>query len=87
MKKILYIGNQLSVHGFNKTSIETLGVLLANEGYQMIFTSNKKNQWLRMVDMIRTTILNAKKIDYILIDTYSTSSFWYAFFCWAPIRA
>lgn len=81
MKKILYIGNQLSVHGFNKTSIETLGVLLANEGYQMIFTSNKKNQWLRMVDMIRTTILNAKKIDYILIDTYSTSSFWYAFFC------
>jgi len=81
MKKILYIGNQLSAHGLNKTSIETLGVLLANEGYEMLFTSNKKNQWLRMFDMMKTTVLHAKKVDYILIDTYSTSSFWYAFFC------
>ncbi|EAZ96227.1 Glycosyl transferase, group 1 [Flavobacteria bacterium BAL38] len=46
-----------------------------------MFTSDKKNQWSRMLDMIRVTLLKAKKVDYILIDTYSTSSFWYAFFC------
>ncbi len=80
-KKILYIGNQLSKHGFNQTSIEILGVLLASEGFQLTFTSNKKNQLLRLLDMTWSTLNNAPKNDYILIDTYSTSSFWYAFFC------
>lgn len=81
MKHLLYIGNQLSKHGYNKTSIETLGVFLEVEGYHVIFTSSKKNQWSRMLDMLYVTLLKAKKVDYILIDTYSTSSFWYAFFC------
>jgi len=81
MKRLLYIGNQLSKHGYNKTSIETLGVFLEVEGYHVIFTSSKKNQWSRMLDMVWVTLLKVKKVDYILIDTYSTSSFWYAFFC------
>ena len=80
-KRLLYIGNQLSKHGYNKTSIETLGVFLEVEGYHVIFTSSKKNQWSRMLDMIRVTLLKARKVDYILIDTYSTSSFWYALVC------
>ena len=81
MKRLLYIGNQLSKHGYNKTSIETLGVFLEVEGYHVIFTSSKKNQWFRMLDMVRVTLLKARKVDYILIDTYSTSSFWYAVVC------
>jgi glycosyltransferase involved in cell wall biosynthesis len=80
-KHLLYIGNQLSKHGYNKTSIETLGVFLEVEGYHVIFTSSKKNQWFRMLDMVRVTLLKARKVDYILIDTYSTSSFWYAVVC------
>ena len=32
-----------------------------------------------MFDMLWTTIRLRNKIDYILIDTYSTSNFWYAF--------
>ena len=80
-KRILYIGNQLHKHGFNKTSIETLGVFLAEEGYSVVYTSDKKNQVVRLFDMMMTTFFKAKKVDYILIDTYSTSSFWYAFFC------
>lgn len=80
-KRILYIGNQLHKHGFNKTSIETLGVFLAEEGYVVEYTSDKKNQVLRLFDMITTTLLCVRKVDYVLIDTYSTSSFWYAFFC------
>ena len=81
MKKIFYIGNQLSKHGFNKTSIETLGEFLKLEGFEMCFTSSKKNQFLRFLDMISSTLFKGRKMDYILIDTYSTSSFWYAFIC------
>ena len=81
MKKLLYIGNQLSEHGINKTSIETLGDFLMQENYRVIRTSSKKNQLLRLLDMIVTTFVNSKKVDYILIDTYSTSSFWYALIC------
>lgn len=81
MKNILYIGNKLNSHGLNKTSIETLGVFLADEGYTLTYTSNKKNQIIRLLDMLFTTLFKMKKVDYILIDTYSTSSFWYAFFC------
>jgi glycosyltransferase involved in cell wall biosynthesis len=81
MKRLLYIGNQLSKHGYNKTSIETLGVFLEVEGYEVMFTSDKKNQWYRMLNMVWVTLLKARKVDYILIDTYSTSSFWYAVVC------
>lgn len=81
MIKILYLGNKLSNHGFNKTSIETLGCLLEAENYYLVFSSSKKNQIFRLFDMIITTLFYSKKVDYIIIDTYSTSSFWYAFFC------
>lgn len=81
MKNLLYIGNKLHKHGFNKTAIETLGVFLADEGYTLAYTSDKENQLVRLLDMMLTTFLKARKADYILIDTYSTSSFWYAFFC------
>lgn len=81
MKNLLYIGNKLHKHGFNKTSIETLGVFLADEGHTISYTSDKKNQVIRLLDMMLTAFLKARKVDYILLDTYSTSSFWYAFFC------
>ena len=77
-KRILYIGNKLSKHGSTTTVIETLGISLSKEGYTIIYASDKKNQIHRMIDMIFTTILNASRVDYVLIDTYSTSSFYYA---------
>ena len=80
-KRLLYIGNQLSKHGYNKTSIETLGVFLGGEDYNLILTSDKKNQLVRFFDMFLTTLFKVRRVDYVLIDTYSTSSFWYAFFC------
>jgi len=80
-KHLLYIGNKLSKHGYNKTSIETLGVFLAEEGYKLSYASDKKNQMYRLIDMIVATFFKVKKVDYILMDTYSTFSFWYTFFC------
>ncbi|MBY0487035.1 MAG: glycosyltransferase family 4 protein [Flavobacteriaceae bacterium] len=76
-KKILYIGNNLSKHGYNKTYIEILGPLLEQEGFSVCYSSNKKNQLHRMLDMIFTTLLNVKKVDCVIIDTYSTFGFYY----------
>lgn len=78
--KILYIGNKLSKHGYSSTTIETLGALLKDEGFDVSYASSKKFKPFRFVDMLFTTVKNASKVDYVLIDTYSTQNFWYAFF-------
>ena len=79
MKSLLYIGNKLSDHGYTLTSIETLGTFLEGEGFNVYYASSKKNKIWRMLEMIIKTIRYAKKVDYVLIDTYSTKNFWYAF--------
>lgn len=78
MKTLLYIGNKLLKHGFSATSIETLGALLEQENYKLYYSSSKKNKFLRFLDMFFTALFKARKADYVLIDTYSTSNFWYA---------
>jgi glycosyltransferase involved in cell wall biosynthesis len=79
--KLLYLGNRLSKHGFNKTTIETLGLHLEQEGFGLYYASNKKSFPFRMLDMMWSVVLYRKQVSYILIDTYSTKAFWYAFFC------
>lgn len=79
MKNLLYIGNKLSDHGYTSTSIETLGTFLEVEGYHVYYASSKKNKFFRMCEMIYQTLKYSKKVDYVLIDTYSTKNFWYAF--------
>lgn len=76
--KLLYIGNKLSFHGNTETSIETLGRFLENEGYTIYYASSYKNKIVRILDMIFKTIQYSKKVDYVLIDVYSTQNFWYA---------
>lgn len=78
-KNLLYIGNKLSKHGYTPTSIETLGNFFSNEGFHVDFASSKKNKALRFFDMLLTTWKLRKKADYVIIDTYSTINFWYAF--------
>jgi glycosyltransferase involved in cell wall biosynthesis len=81
MKSILYIGNKLSRHGFTPGVIETLGPLLEKEGYNIGYSGTYKNRFLRFAEMIWKTATTGRRVDYILIDTYSTSAFRYAFFC------
>lgn len=78
-KSLLYIGNKLSGHNSTVTSIETLGVLLEKEGYELVYASSKQNKVLRLSEMIFRTFQYRNKVDYVLIDTYSTYNFWYAF--------
>lgn len=79
MTSILYIGNKLSKHGLSVSNIETLGKSLEEEGFLLFYASDKKNKIFRLLEMIWKTIIYYKKVDYLLIDTYSTSNFWYAF--------
>lgn len=78
MTNLLYIGNKLSNKGKNKTSIETLGKLFEIEGYTVKTSSSKLNKLLRMFDMIYHVIKFRNETDFVLIDTYSTINFYYA---------
>lgn len=79
MKNLLYIGNQLSRKGFNSTTIETLGAALEGEGFTLFYASSKRNPLFRLMDMCLSVFRYRGKISLVLIDTYSTSAFWYAF--------
>jgi len=76
---ILYIGNKLSKYGNTPTSVETLGALLAEE-FELVCASDKQNKLLRLADMLGTIVRHRKQTDLVLIDTYSTSNFYYALF-------
>ncbi len=78
---ILYIGNKLAVHGRTPTSIDTLGKLLEQEGHTVYYSSTKLNKMLRLTDMLSSIWRNRKKADVVLIDTYSTSAFYFAWVC------
>jgi len=76
MKKILYLGNKLEKHGNSATNIDTLSPLLEAEGYHVKSVSSFKNKPLRLLHML-SSIVTGEKIDIVLIDTYSTTNFWY----------
>jgi len=77
---IVYVGNIISGHGKTATTVETLGKLLQKEGFDVKLTSNKQNKILRLVDMLWTVFKYRKKLEYVLIDTYSTTNFLYAYY-------
>tara|TARA_R110002096_G_scaffold107409_2_gene235288 strand:+ start:6037 stop:7047 length:1011 start_codon:yes stop_codon:yes gene_type:complete len=81
MKNLLYIGNQLSKKDKTVTIIETLSKLLLEEGYDIVTASKKENKILRLLDMFSQIIKYRHWVDYVLIDTYSTQNFYYAYFC------
>ncbi|MGZ2368726.1 glycosyltransferase family 4 protein [Ancylomarina sp. YFZ004] len=74
--KIIYIGNQLTKHGFTPTLVETLGKRLKKD-FEVIQGSNKLNKISRLFDIWWLVVKN-RDSNYLLIDTYSTSSFLYA---------
>ncbi len=77
MIKILYIGNALSNKGKTSTTIETLSKHL-KEICAIKIASNKSNKISRVLDMIKLVIVNKSNTDFVLIDTYSTTNFYFA---------
>ncbi|TXD81680.1 glycosyltransferase family 4 protein [Subsaximicrobium wynnwilliamsii] len=78
MKNLLYLGNNLNRANANVSVMGTLGPLLEQEGFGLIYASSKSNKVLRLWDMVWTLISKRKHVDLILIDTYSTQNFYYA---------
>lgn len=78
MKNVLYIGNKLSAAGKNPTGIEILGPLLERHGYHLRYASAKVNKLKRLAEMLWMTLRSRRWAHVVLIDTYSTSNYWYA---------
>lgn len=78
MIKILYIGNKLANKGMTPTTVDTLGKQLEEIG-QVITVSDKMSTVFRLLDMC-WSIFRYRKCDYVIIDTYSTAAFNYAYF-------
>lgn len=81
MKTLLYIGNKLENKGRSASTIDTLAPLLEAEGYKVRYASAKLNIVARFISMLFSTFRYARRSDFVLIDTYSTLNFYYAFFC------
>lgn len=81
MKKLLYIGNNLSHSGKTETTIETLSESLRSEGFTVYAVSDIKNKAFRLLHMLLAILKYARKVDYVLIDAYSTSNFYYTYLC------
>ncbi|MEP7146416.1 MAG: glycosyltransferase family 4 protein [bacterium] len=75
---ILYAGNILSHVGHTPTFIESLTPKLS-QYYKLISASNKKNKLLRLSDMVLAILKNKKKLQLVLIDSYSMQAFWYTY--------
>ncbi|WP_274475866.1 glycosyltransferase family 4 protein [Mangrovimonas aestuarii] len=78
MRNLLYIGNRLSNSKANVSSIQLHGAQLENEGYGVWYASTKNNKLFRLLDMVGSCFIHAKKADRVIIDTYSTQNFYYA---------
>ncbi|WGD34859.1 glycosyltransferase [Olleya sp. YS] len=79
MKHLVYIGNKLSKKGKTATTIDTLGKGLEAAGFEVTYASSYSNIILRFLDMLWTVFQKRKTTDYVLIDTYSTLNFFYAY--------
>ena len=80
MKKsnILYIGNNLVEKTNYATSMDILSSLLKLEGFTIYKSSSKSNKMLRLLEMCFAIFHYRTKVNYVLIDTYSTSNFYFA---------
>jgi len=77
-KRIVYIDNFLSEHGSTPTTGVTLTQLFINEGYKVVRAGTQKNKAARLFEMLGAILKNKDAV--ILIATYSTNAF---FFAWA----
>ena len=76
--KILYIGNNLVKKTNYATSMDILSSLLKLEGFTIYKSSSKSNKILRLLEMCFAIFHYRTKVNYVLIDTFSTSNFYYA---------
>lgn len=81
--KVLYIGNKLASSGRTPTTVDTLSKQF-EEFLDVVSVSDKFNKIARLYDMC-SSVIKHKDVDYVIIDTYSSSAFYFtlavSFFC------
>lgn len=77
MVKVLYFGNKLGKKGFNPTSVYIL-VNQLTELFEVKRFSDRKNQLFRLIHMIYGLCVNRKWADCVLLDTCSSTAFYFA---------
>ena len=75
---ILYAGNKLSKFGYTPTCIELLTPKLS-EIYTIKSVSDKRSQFVRLMEMVSAIIKDRKKINAVIVDSYSTRGFWFTY--------
>lgn len=78
-KKLIYIGNNLAGKSNYQNMMNTLSNLLEESQFEVIRASDKKNRIVRLVHMIFMLFKHKKDAKFVLIDTFSTLNFYYAF--------
>ena len=75
---ILYIGNDLTKKTNYNSSMNTLIHYFNNSGLTVFRSSSKQNKVYRLIDMLFAVLIHRNNIRYIIIDTFSTTNFYYA---------
>lgn len=75
--KILYIGNKLAKSGRTPTTVDTLSIQF-KEFAEVVSVSDKMNPVFRFADMC-SSVFKHSDADYVVIDTYSTLAYFFAF--------
>src|SRR5439155_25552938 len=78
--EILYLGNKGSEFGATPNMIENLASKLALN-HRVYSYSGRKNKVLRLLEMVSAIFRHRQSARVALIDTYSTTAFWYAWIC------
>ena len=81
MKQITYIGNFIGQKTQYITASDVLSEMLKQEGYIINQTSNKINKIKRLLEMLWRMFILRNQTDLVLIDTFSTSNFYFALCC------
>jgi len=81
MKNACYIGNFLPAGSHTPQICEILSELFSVKGIHIIKGGKYKSIFLRYLDMSLTLIWNRKKIELVLIDTFSGRAFLWAYTC------
>ena len=71
MIHVTYIGNFLSVHGYNPTVAESLVPMLKRQGFYVRFASSHLNPIIRMLDMLKAVMATPKTRSCVIIDLFS----------------
>ena len=77
-RRILFIGNFFSKHGYSRTASEELVPKLEDRGHNIFWTSAYEVKATRLADMVLSTIKAIPKVELAVIDVFSGPSFRWA---------